>query len=171
MDYFDSFYWQHYLLLFIGLTSCVTDLIKHKIYNVFTYPSIVAGLVFNGPFEGRLAIVGLLVVLLPFGIAYMKGMIGGGDVKLFAAIGAIGGFPYIMHFLFSTFLFAVLYALILIVWKKGAIKQLALHMLGRFRKNNDIKQDKDENPPVVLKYQIPLGVFSLIGVLTTLQLL
>ncbi|MCH7548795.1 MAG: Nif3-like dinuclear metal center hexameric protein, partial [Candidatus Krumholzibacteriota bacterium] len=44
-----------------------------------------------------------------------RGWIGGGDVKLFAAIGAIGGFFFLFDSLFNTFLIAAVWGMLLLL--------------------------------------------------------
>jgi prepilin peptidase CpaA len=76
----------------IGLVACVTDLRSRRIPNVLTFGSAIAAVVFHtivggtAGFLGALTGWGLGVVLfiLPFALGGM----GGGDVKLLAALGA-----------------------------------------------------------------------------------
>ena len=78
--------------LAVGLTACVTDLKSRRIPNVLTFGAAVAALAFHAITAGWSGLgdaaagwaVGL-VVFLPFFV--LKG-IGGGDVKLMAALGA-----------------------------------------------------------------------------------
>ena len=80
----------------IGLTiaslACVTDLRTRRIPNVLTFGAALAGLLYqfaNGGIDGlgngALGLfVGALIFILPFAL----GGLGGGDVKLLAALGA-----------------------------------------------------------------------------------
>lgn len=73
----------------------VTDLTRGLIYNWVTLPAALLGLFlgwwYGGPAGLGWAVAGLLVgggvLLAPF----FMGMVGGGDVKLLAAVGALGG--------------------------------------------------------------------------------
>lgn len=96
------------ILLLVGLAACilaaVTDLSKGTIPNAITYPLLIAspllhfGLAFaNGePFAAALGAAGMslaglaLCSVVPL-FMWRKRAIGGGDVKLFAAIGALLG--------------------------------------------------------------------------------
>jgi prepilin peptidase CpaA len=80
--------------------AVVTDVRKRKIYNALTFPTIVMGLVVNGVVSGPkgllLSITGLLLgaVLFALPVAFLGR--GAGDLKLIAAIGAIGGPVFVL---------------------------------------------------------------------------
>jgi len=84
------------LLALVGV-SAVTDLARRKIYNAFTYPAILAGLLLNllcGGTEMASATGALVLggaVFYPF---YRAGGMGMGDLKLMAAIGALKGISF-----------------------------------------------------------------------------
>ena len=81
----------------ISLIACVTDLRTRRIPNVLTFGAAIAGLVVHTALEGTTGaltagggwLTGLLI-FLPF---FALGGMGGGDVKLLAALGAWLG-PY-----------------------------------------------------------------------------
>src|SRR5689334_12516473 len=88
---------------FVVLASVVSDLATRRIPNIITVSGVVIGLAahaaagaVDGGVTGGLrgfafAVVGALAcALLPF-LGWRKGEMGGGDVKLFAAIGALVG--------------------------------------------------------------------------------
>jgi len=54
----------------------------------------------------------------------MMGGMGGGDVKLMAAIGAIMGYPFILDAMFYSIMFGGFVALLVLAWKKTLIKSL-----------------------------------------------
>ena len=78
--------------LLIGCAACVTDLQSRRIPNWLTFGAAAAALVFHtaAPTGGGLMfaaagwLVGALILFLPFAL---RGL-GGGDVKLVAALGA-----------------------------------------------------------------------------------
>lgn len=77
-----------------------TDLKYRKIYNYLTFPAAISGIglsFFAGGYDGfRSSLIGFglgLALLLPL---FLLGGIGGGDVKFLAAVGALGGFPYVL---------------------------------------------------------------------------
>ncbi len=82
----------HILVVGIAAVACVIDLRERRIPNWLTLGAAVAGLLFqfwtgggNGLLTGAAGwLVGALVFFLPFAL----GGLGGGDVKLLAALGA-----------------------------------------------------------------------------------
>lgn len=74
------------------LLATVTDLLEHKIYNVLTFPMMIAGILghlFGGTWwEGIAATV---AVGAPFFLLYAVNILKAGDVKLFMAVGALLG--------------------------------------------------------------------------------
>ncbi|MBU8908042.1 A24 family peptidase [Desertibacillus haloalkaliphilus] len=96
------------LLWIVLVVSLITDLRERRILNIVTLPAIAVGLVFHLftdgwsglLFSGGGFLVGGLLLFIPFAL----GGVGGGDVKLLAAIGALKG----TGFVFSTFLFTCL---------------------------------------------------------------
>jgi len=76
----------------VGLTACVTDLKSRRIPNVLTFGAAVGALAFQGMTAGwsglGTAAAGWLVGLVIFLPFFALRGIGGGDVKLVAALGA-----------------------------------------------------------------------------------
>ncbi len=94
----------------LAVTACavITDVREGKIYNWLTLPALVAGLGLAGMQQGwtglGLSIIGLLIgVVLPF-ISFALGALGGGDVKLLGAIGALMGPVFICETLLAAVL-------------------------------------------------------------------
>ena len=110
----------------VVVVAAVSDLKKGKVYNWLTYPAIAAGLAF-GALEGWAqghAWDGLANHLAGFGlafgvlfVAYILGGMGGGDVKLMAAVGAFVGWPGAVDAVFYSFLVAVVVGLAIVVWR------------------------------------------------------
>lgn len=78
--------------LFVAGFACLTDLRSARIPNVLTISAIAAALAFHSAVPGGLGLqtagLGLLVGLLVFFPFFALGAMGGGDVKLMAALGA-----------------------------------------------------------------------------------
>jgi prepilin peptidase CpaA len=80
------------IALAVGVTACITDIRTRRIPNVLTFGAAVAAVLFHG-FEAGVpglqsAATGWVVgtaLFLPF---FLLGGMGGGDVKLLAALGA-----------------------------------------------------------------------------------
>lgn len=106
------------LALFVSVFAAATDLCNGRIPNKLTFPAMLIGLGLHGIVHG---IAGLIASLLGLvicagvpGILYKatKGAgIGGGDIKLFAALGAILGPSSGLEVEFSAFLLVGIYAL------------------------------------------------------------
>lgn len=94
------------LIVLTVLIAAVTDFRRQKIYNWLTLPAILAGLVVNTVLHGWSGLgTGLLgfglAFFLSFGLYSLKG-IKGGDVKLIAAIGAMGGWKFALAAMLYT---------------------------------------------------------------------
>lgn len=81
-----------------SLASAVTDARTGRIPNTLTLPALVGGLLLNGAFHGTYGVVAAIAgaLLAGGGPALLHRItrgkaIGGGDVKLFAALGALLG--------------------------------------------------------------------------------
>ncbi len=108
----------------VVVAAGICDLKKGRVYNWLTYPAIAAGLAF-GAIQGHLegsAWQGFTNHLAGFGIgfgvlflAYVMGGMGGGDVKLMAAVGAFGGWPGALHAVMYSFLAGVVIGLVLVI--------------------------------------------------------
>lgn len=86
--------------LITAIGACVTDLTAARIPNAITMTSVVAGVVAHsllpagsGSGTSLLGATGGLLVFLPF---FLLGGMGGGDVKLMAALGAWLGAPAVL---------------------------------------------------------------------------
>lgn len=85
------------MLLALCVGSTITDLRSRKIPDLLTLPAMVLGLVLGfvggGVVGGLSAATGLLVCGGVFWIVALAGGMGGGDVKMMAAVGALLGMP------------------------------------------------------------------------------
>lgn len=112
-----------YLLALIVLcVAALTDLARRTIPNSLTYGAMVAGL-FLGAMTGwsglGVSLVGLLGVGSLLAILFHCGALGGGDVKLAAALGALLGFAPATETVLAG---AVMTGLLLVlVWIQAAI--------------------------------------------------
>jgi prepilin peptidase CpaA len=95
---------------FIIITAFCIDIRSCKIPNWLTFCGVIGGISLNLIWHGKdgilFSIYGLLVGLSSMLVLYFLGALGAGDVKLFAAIGAISG----TEFVFSNMLYAIVYA-------------------------------------------------------------
>jgi prepilin peptidase CpaA len=114
------------VLAIVLIAAAVSDLRRGKVFNWITYPALVAGLVLavaEGAAGGEISrtlIDHLLGLGFGFGVmfaAYVLGGMGGGDVKLMAAVGLMTGWPDALYALVYAFMVAAALGLILMIWK------------------------------------------------------
>jgi prepilin peptidase CpaA len=164
------------VVLVASLALACVDIFKYKIYNIFIYPLLIAGLVYQGT-RGNLAdgLLGSLLgfaVLLPF---YVVGGMGGGDVKLMAAFGAWLGLPLTFVVFLASSLAAGVYALLLVVaggrvretWLNLKILWLRVQAFGRYLGADDRIEFEVQNPDSrrrIIPFA-PMVAFGLLGLL------
>jgi prepilin peptidase CpaA len=111
-----------YLLLgavAVALTAAAIDVQQHRIPNRLTYPAMVAGVLLHSYLQGwrgaRTAMAGLLLTGGLVFLFYAVNAMGAGDLKLFAALGAIAGPSYGVRIVLSSAIaggfMAIVYAL------------------------------------------------------------
>ncbi|HEX3032558.1 MAG TPA: A24 family peptidase [Bacillota bacterium] len=113
----------------VVLVSClalalIDDIREHRIRNKVTIPTAVLGMGINlveGGTGGLVeAVVGWLVPVIVLLVFYLTKLIGAGDIKLFAAIGAVMG----LHFVLASFIISIWFggaiALVLVIKRKQA---------------------------------------------------
>lgn len=109
------------LLLAVVTAGGVTDLATGRIHNALTYPAVLAGLAGALVLEGGPAfgehLLALAVGFVPFFLLYLGGGLGGGDVKLMAAVGALGGYPLVLNSMLSAILLGGLAAVLMVIWQ------------------------------------------------------
>ncbi len=126
------------VMLAMLAAAVATDLHKGKIYNWLTAPCAAAGLALglaSGGMAGladRLlgAAAALAVVLLVFHLARL----GGGDIKLLLAVGALGGLHFVLWAMLLTGLSGGLLAAVYILRRRAA-KQTALNIITNMLSN------------------------------------
>ena len=147
------------------IVSAYTDIVRGKVYNWCTYPAIFVGLsayyIAGGPKGLVLPAIGLALGLGLFILPYCFSLVGGGDVKLMGAVGALVGGLYGPNFvLLSAFLSTVIgaiFGLSILIWKgklKGAFGNVGNAMFMPWR-----LKDK----PSVDKTRVPYGVAIALG--------
>jgi prepilin peptidase CpaA len=116
------------VLAAVLVAAAVFDLRRGTVYNWLTYPAILAGLAL-GAVQGAAAgdtAGGLVDHIVGFGFgfgvllaAYVLGGMGGGDVKLMGAVGALLGWKdwAALEAVFYSFLVGAAVGLILMVWR------------------------------------------------------
>ncbi|MBI4860889.1 MAG: prepilin peptidase [Candidatus Riflebacteria bacterium] len=117
------------IVLVVLVTACgVTDIFFNRIYNQVTYAAIVsawlvAWLGYGAETLGGLqvdlstSLLGFLMGFVPFFLVYLIGGIGGGDVKLMGAIGAIKGASFVAYTMLYSLFLGALFGVIVAAWR------------------------------------------------------
>ena len=137
-----AFNWRTGVLMLLLLIAGVIDYRTHRIPNLLVLCGLAFGLIYNGfnpPFSGATPLwaaagAGLgLLALLPL---YALGIMGAGDVKLMAMVGAFVGPAPLLQVLLYTLICGGLLSLALVLvrgtarraWRNlGGMMQLAIH--------------------------------------------
>ena len=131
--------WAYVPLVGVLVAAAVIDLRRGLVPNYLTLPAVIAGLVGHTLVGGLYgasdsqalglygALAGLAVGFVPMFVAWRMGGVGGGDVKLMAAVGALTGWRFALSALFFGLLAAAIMAL-LVMARKGVVKQTLLRV-------------------------------------------
>lgn len=115
-----------YLLISTLMLALYHDVKEQKIKNYVTYSAAFLGLTSNVAEYGLdglgSALLGWLTPVIVLGLFYIANIMGAGDIKLFAAIGAIMGLSFTMYSFAYSVYFGGLIALI-ILYKKKQFRQ------------------------------------------------
>jgi prepilin peptidase CpaA len=145
--------------------AALWDLRSARIPNALTYPAVAVGLVIGlwpGIEPGLLArVLGLLVAFVPALLLFAARGMGGGDVKLLAALGALLGYPLILDVLFYSVVVGSSLGLVLLVWR-GRILQ-TLRELGWLARSVLYPGVQGEVPARDLR--LPFGLAVMLGTL------
>jgi prepilin peptidase CpaA len=110
-----------------------TDAARRRIYNLVTLPAILVGFVLNLALGGvhglTMSAIGAAIGFVGLFLLFMLGAMGGGDVKLMAAIGAIKAYPFVISSLLYSFLVGGFMGIAVLIWKQKFLRT----MFGLFR--------------------------------------
>jgi prepilin peptidase CpaA len=159
----------------VGLAACVTDLRSRRIPNVLTFGAAAAALVYGTLTAGwsgaGSAALGWLIGALAFIVPFALGGLGGGDVKLLAAIGAwlgpLGAFWLALYTGIAGGVMALFVALVS-GYLRRALENVSLLLMHwrvfGLRPLSEVSLEGSDGPR--LAYALPIFV----GLVTTLWL-
>jgi len=157
------------MLLALLLPAATLDILYHRIPNFLSYPAIVAGLLL-GTFQGGLSglgqhFLGLLAGGVPLYLMFLSGSLGGGDVKLMAAVGAITGFPMALNALITSILVGGLCAALILIWQGRLFAMMQFSWLSVWHR---VGVRATAPPPLSQRRDaFPFGIAIAIGTLLT----
>jgi prepilin peptidase CpaA len=163
------------VIVAVLITATYTDLSKRKIYNWTTFPAIGFGVglaggevVFYEAWAFMMpCLMATLVAATVFGIPYLLGWVGGGDLKLMIAVGALQGQPFdellILSIIYNVSLMGAVMALLILIWKG----QLKRGVLGSFKLLSSPKV-KELDPNESLPYGLAIALGTLFSMSSSL---
>jgi prepilin peptidase CpaA len=152
------------------LVAVYTDVRVGKIYNTVTAPCALLGLVLSGINDGMDGVLSsLLGIALGFGVFVFSSMfgriLGGGDIKLLMAIGAIQGPTLLFWTIIYMALIGGVLAVVVAMWRRdflACLKRLLGGLLMRVFAKVPVDV-ADTQPKARLPYAIPIALGSLVA--------
>lgn len=161
-----------FLLELLVVAAAFLDLRSRRIPNWLTLTGVVVGLSINS-YQARWTglksgLLGMLIALLVYGLLFALRAMGGGDVKLMAAVGAFTGPEAWLIIFIITAIVGGLIAVITLLTRGGLVRALAnvatiLGSLGRLRAPHEEHPHLDVGHPSART--LPHGASIAIGVL------
>ncbi len=156
-----------------ALAGAACDLRWRRIPNRLTGAALLLALLVNallGGVRGFLSsLAACLVACALFAVMFFMGGMGGGDVKLMAAIAAFAGIGHLTELLLSTALAGGIFALAM-AFARGALGDTLRNLFGWLWPRHTAKNDSSPRARLYLPYGVPIAVGALLtfysGVLT-----
>jgi prepilin peptidase CpaA len=162
----------HGAALLIAAIAAITDVRTGEIPNWLTLPPLLAApLVYGilgGPWGAIGAVAGIFICgLVPY-VLFRKGAAGGGDVKLFAAIGGVAGLGVGIEAQLVTFMFAALISLGRLAWHGRLVRTLTNSLFVGVNPILPARLRREVAPELMT--MVRLGGFAFVGTLVALLL-
>lgn len=160
------------LLELLVVAAAFLDLRSRRIPNWLTGAGLVAGLAINAYEHGwtglRTGLLGMLLALAVYSLFFALRAMGGGDVKLMAAVGAFTGPEHWLWIFAITAVVGGVFAIVTLVNRGGLVRTLGniatiLGSLARFRVPHRDRPDLDVAHPAART--LPHGAAIAVGVL------
>ncbi|MCE9546741.1 MAG: A24 family peptidase [Planctomycetia bacterium] len=159
--------------------AAVTDIWKYRVYNVLTIPLLISGLAYHGLAAGGQGIgPSLLGALFGFGVLivpHLLGLMGAGDVKLMAGVGAwLGLQGTVVAFVVSALVAGLVAVAMIIVRGKFRESWLTLKLIVQRFAAMGVHVGKDDLAETLSTGAdrrvrvIPFGAMVPVGVLGTI---
>ncbi len=159
------------VLFTLLIVAAYTDMTAGKVYNWCTFPALLLGLILNywigGTFAGPPnlfeSMVGMAMGFGFFVIFYFPGLVGGGDLKLVTAIGALKGWKFLLSALLYTSIVGAVLAVLYLIWAGSLMSGMraSLRMAFRIRRREMNEEELKETEPA--RKRIPYGVAIAVG--------
>lgn len=155
-------------VIIVVIVGSVTDIVSSKIPNWLTYPAAAFGVALAAAEGGWNSagnrLLGLAVGFGIFFVLYWRGGMGGGDVKLMAAVGAMMGYPFVLNAMITSILLGGLIAALIVIWegKAWAAARYVWITLAR------VVYRGIEAPALQPGHAVPFGVAICLGSFLTL---
>ncbi len=158
------------LLVIILIPAMYMDSKYGRIPNYLTIGGVLIGISYHLIIHGTTGLIfslkGLSIGFFLLIILYLFGAIGGGDVKLFAAIGALTGMSFVINSLVYSILYGGMIGLLILLYKKEFTQRMVhvlYHLFGIIflHQLQSIKDYKDNG-----SYRFPFMYAVIPGVIT-----
>lgn len=170
------------LLGMLVVVSGVLDWRTGKVHNAWLAPMTCVGVIFwtvngamdagaSGAWQGFTeAGVGFLAGLAPFYLIFVMGGLGGGDVKLMAAVGAVSGsWECVLATAMYSLVIAALMAVVVMV-KKGLVKRTLGRLLGAaLMAGGKVKADLDDEDTPRIPFAVAVAIGGIVAGLEVLM--
>jgi prepilin peptidase CpaA len=154
------------LLVPLAIIIAYYDVRYRRIPNAFVLATLVGGLAINAIFSGlpgiRASVAGCVLAFAMMFMLHVFGAMGAGDVKLFAAIGAVTGAQLVVPTFFVVVLTGGLLAVVSII-RSGMVRTTMHRVLQIFVGLLPGWQMPKFTVPADRRYTIPYGVAITLG--------
>lgn len=158
------------LTLLLMAVAVYTDIRWGKILNSLTVPGIVVGLILNSVREGGAGLLfslgGIALGLALFAVSALFGrIVGGGDIKLLMAIGALQGPSFLLWAMFYAAISGAVVAIIVALRHRILLSKLKALIASCYLRlackvPMDIKENEGSGPRVPYAIAISLGTIA-----------
>jgi prepilin peptidase CpaA len=118
---------EYYFLAVFIMIAFYSDVRKGTIPNWLNVAGVIVGFAIHGFQDGLSGLTGSAIGLaIGFGvlfILYKFGALGAGDVKLFAAIGALTGIEFVLYCLMYSIVYSGILGIIILLFRKEVIQR------------------------------------------------